>query len=593
MNTVILIAAMLSLTACSGFNGLSNGGSADGSADAGKRLQTAAMGSASGAEPTLADLFAGRASFQQIASSQEVTFDFKGLNVGVYDEKVSTLENPADGAVYAFVRGDVSGGRYKIFFMKSTDGGLRFTVVTPLFANLGADWTLYDPHVTVDASVTPARYLMAMECANSTFGASVCISQTRTPFDPASWSTPRLLVQNRDAKSASTGAILADGGRFYVKWTMVDDGAGAGRYASSTWARAIGLDDPSNFSDVGTQILAAENDSHCESSWDCNNQDTQDWKREGDYYYMIYNGANYYRCTREAGDPGSSEWALAIRRSRQPLGSYEESSGKLIEAPLKDTCGISYPVLNRIGGVPYLYYAYYVSRTVNRTMRARLVWNDQAQPIDAMYARILNRKSDAVGLKGAVDMLNGAGSVHQVRRALAYSSEAAGLINGMYQDILKRPVDPVGLARFQSELMGDRTWTQMRAEIRNSPEGRALGVAGTPNVSTTPSPLDARIRSYYTGLLGRAGSAQDVANWAARGLDAKSLAQGFLFSGEFQARWAALGTDQKIDVLYLGLLGRTADPTGRSGLRAMIDSGQSFETVTNVILDSNEFRMRR
>lgn len=76
-------------------------------------------------------------------------------------------------------------------------------------------------------------------------------------------------------------------------------------------------------SEIGPIILPAEPNTHCTSSWDCNNRDKQDWKKEGNYFYLIYNGANYYRCSRPNGDTGTTDWANGIVRSANPLDGYD------------------------------------------------------------------------------------------------------------------------------------------------------------------------------------------------------------------------------------------------------------------------------
>jgi hypothetical protein len=44
-----------------------------------------------------------------------------------------------------------------------------------------------------------------------------------------------------------------------------------------------------------------------------------------------------------------------------------------IPAEVNTTCGISYPMLNVVGGVPYIYYAYVHSSGLNELRRSRIV----------------------------------------------------------------------------------------------------------------------------------------------------------------------------------------------------------------------------
>ena len=44
----------------------------------------------------------------------------------------------------------------------------------------------------------------------------------------------------------------------------------------------------------------------------CACRDKQDWKREGGFFYALYNGANYYRC--------NGTWGISISRSSSAVG---------------------------------------------------------------------------------------------------------------------------------------------------------------------------------------------------------------------------------------------------------------------------------
>ena len=123
-----------------------------------------------------------------------------------------------------------------------------------------------------------------------------------------SWFYPRPVVDGLSspkAESASTGATLVDGAARYISWTQVYDGSDPYNYtdpSAHTFSQSVQV--PSFYGSYyfGTveskgvnTMLSAELQPYCTSSWDCNNRDKQDWKREGDYFYALYNGANYYR----------------------------------------------------------------------------------------------------------------------------------------------------------------------------------------------------------------------------------------------------------------------------------------------------------
>lgn len=330
----------------------------------------------------LADLFSARARLQTIAESEPVDLVVPSAQA-LWDQKLPVLEDPHANRYLAFTRAYAGNGAFDIVLLTSTDA-VHFTEDAPLFERSGAQ-TFYDPHVSIDASVCPPRYVMLMECLGSE-GASLCASESTTPGRAETWSTPRLLVDgcagrtdgicgSPAAQSASTGTGLIDGHDRYIGWTQVYDGVGPGDPQVHTYSQVAKVDRFDRYfgnvmrgtSPIAT-MMSAEPLPYCTSAWDCNNRDAQDWKREGDFFYAIYNGANHYRC--------EGSWGVGIARSATPFGTEYADRLPLargIAAERHDICGISYPVLNVIDGELFVYYAYYPSSGGNRTMRARLV----------------------------------------------------------------------------------------------------------------------------------------------------------------------------------------------------------------------------
>ena len=313
-------------------------------------------------------------------------------NIPAVDQKLAIFKDPDRPDVqYAATRGYLGNVLFNIFLVSSTDG-VTFTQVPGTGPNgifsfpAGGGWTVYDPHIAVDTSTKPPTYVMTTECVKSLntlpydgFGASLCTSVSKTPWDGSSWSLPHLIIENQGFKSASTGVTLIDGRDIYLQWTVVDDGTNGvdeGTESASTWAAKVS--DYSTYkgcsTTAGQLLMWAAQDITCNSAWDCNIVDVQDWRHIGGYYYATYNRANYFRCSWRTA-PLTNQWALAIRRSRTALGSYAESTGPIISAERSDICGISYPVLNQIDGKTFLYYAYYPCAGGNKMMRSELVWD--------------------------------------------------------------------------------------------------------------------------------------------------------------------------------------------------------------------------
>jgi len=403
----------------------------------------------------------------------------------------------------------------------------------------------------VDTSVQPHRYVMSMECAKyGSFGASVCTSVSTTPWIPDSWSMPQLVVANSGLRSASTGTTLFDQGKAYIKWTLVNDERIMGRPSSestSSWAHQVS--NVSAFfgkSDAGRLILGADENTHCTSSWDCNNTDVQDWKKIGNYYYAIYNGANYFRCVREAGDSGTSNWGLAIRRSTHAMGPYTESTGPFIMAERKDTCGTSYPVLNQIGNLNYLYYAYYPKAGGNRTMRSLLVWGQGTKSVQAPLPQTPNFgqapvtcssfsysawgtcQSDNKQYRTVISSspLSCTGGSPVLSQACATDPDVA-VVTQAYQVYLARAPDAGGLNYFVSFIK------------TNNRSALALAFFDSAEFQkSVPSGNSAYIAFLYQRLLSRQPDANGLNVWTA-GLDSgretrRSVFLGFINAAEFK-----------------------------------------------------------
>ncbi len=361
--------------------------------------------------PTLADLFDGKAHFQNLQESEVITLHFDSSMIETeyangQPAKLPILYDQNNQKYYAFSRAYGRNKHFNIYLMSSADG-VNFIQVAPIFNQSVIEemGDMFDGQIAIDYSICPTRYVMAIECSGQ-----MCVSYSTTPFIPSSWSKPKVIVHfildskdghSTNKESASTGTFLIDGNNKYVSWTVlaggpidaswgVDPSDGVFKKlrdmgTESTYSRAIATNDlltDLGSSNIGNIILPAETNIHCTSSWDCNNRDKQDWKKEGNYYYLMYNGANYYGCVRFPGDSGSNDWGNGIVRSTNPLSGYDLNGiGKVIGSPRQDVCAIAYPVINNVGGDLYMYYA--TGAWNNAWLaRSKLVWNSSPLPGD-------------------------------------------------------------------------------------------------------------------------------------------------------------------------------------------------------------------
>ncbi|MBS3085671.1 DUF4214 domain-containing protein [Candidatus Pacearchaeota archaeon] len=387
--------------------------------------------------PTLDDLFDGRAYWEPITQSQEIGVNFNPVSTvtKVWDEKLPVFFDDATSKYYAVTRGflpvdgiyDNGDDLWNLFLFESNDG-ITFNQVigsgyeTGIFDYDDSMPFLYDAHVSVDNSVCPSRYIMIMEC----HPASLCASYSTTPEKPETWTKPKLLVESTHfislpLKSASTGISLIDGNNKYIAWAELDDSTTFQDPANpndegdeSLITRAMQVNNfDTLLGNVGsvpaTTLLNAQKDTHCSFDfndllgagtcrivnglpscgdlWNCNAKGFGDWKKEGNYYYGIEAGGNYYRIARPESVFGGAPVVSGLNfvRSSTPLGLYttEVPQNQKIFAARDDFFSIGYPTLNNIDGELYLYYSYskpgYIFGDLNGNFetRSKLVWNDE------------------------------------------------------------------------------------------------------------------------------------------------------------------------------------------------------------------------
>jgi hypothetical protein len=337
----------------------------------------------------MSDLFNGTARLQLMGEAEQLELDIPSA-AGLWDQKMPLVANPdcwlspsSECPKYiAFTRTYRENGNFFMTTLQSNDA-LNFEEIEMIWQTPGA--TYYDGHIAVDNSVCPPRYIMTMECAVNGSAASLCTAYTTTPSLPWTWSLPVVIVygcnpgqspscNSSSARgSASTGVTLVDGHDKYMAWTNVVDGAPT---AVRTYSQMTGpvADLSAYFGTIvhGTSpikvMLDAQPGGFCTTSWDCNCRDKQDWKREGDHYYVLFNGANYYRC--------GGTWGISLARDTAASnGTYTDELPLLrgIPAVTEGSCGISYPVLNVVDGELYVYFAGITTTNEHVAMRSKIV----------------------------------------------------------------------------------------------------------------------------------------------------------------------------------------------------------------------------
>jgi hypothetical protein len=126
------------------------------------------FGSQVASEDTLLlhDLFDGKARFQPESESVLINLNIPSA-LRLWDQKLTIYPN-TDGTdgYFAFTRSYiVSPNTFTVTLLKSADG-INFDEVGLLWTPTNGQ-TFYDAHVSIDYSVCPPRYVMAMECAGT------------------------------------------------------------------------------------------------------------------------------------------------------------------------------------------------------------------------------------------------------------------------------------------------------------------------------------------------------------------------------------------------------------------------------------------
>lgn len=106
-----------------------------------------------------------------------------------------------------------------------------------------------------------------------------------------------------------------------------------------------------------------------------------------------------------------------------------------------------------------------------------------------------------------------------------------------------------------------------------------------------PVALDGQISRLYQAYFRRAPDNDGFGFWQAQraaGLGLGAMSDAFADSAEFQMAYGALSNDAFVDLVYLNVLGRPADPAGRLYWISSLDNGVSRGLVMTGFSDSAE-----
>lgn len=108
-------------------------------------------------ELLLGDMFNGRARMQPQNESELVALQITSAK-NIWDQKLSIFKL-SDGGYVAFTRSYIQEpNTFTVTMLTGDSGGLKFTEVGILWQPKEGH-TFYDPHISIDSSVCPPRYL--------------------------------------------------------------------------------------------------------------------------------------------------------------------------------------------------------------------------------------------------------------------------------------------------------------------------------------------------------------------------------------------------------------------------------------------------
>ncbi|WP_132249393.1 DUF4214 domain-containing protein [Methylobacterium segetis] len=218
----------------------------------------------------------------------------------------------------------------------------------------------------------------------------------------------------------------------------------------------------------------------------------------------------------------------------------------------------------------------------------------------SLYAGLLGRAPDDLGLEFWADQLEHGASVRDLGQQLLFSAEGqaragaldnAAFVEQLYQSTLHRSADSGGLAFWTGQLNQGAARVDVASGFVFSDE----------HLSSLQSVFDAGLfvpdrqaadvaRLYYT-MLNRAPDAGGLEFWTHQldqGGNLSVLAQGFLASAESQAKYGSLSNSAYVEALYMSALGRPAEAEGLQFWTARLDSGVSRADLAVQLTDSAE-----
>lgn len=172
-------------------------------------------------------------------------------------------------------------------------------------------------------------------------------------------------------------------------------------------------------------------------------------------------------------------------------------------------------------------------------------------------------------------------------------------VERLYRSILNRPAEAEGKADWVKTLKDGLPLDYLVSSFVNSDEYKQHVTAGKApddpkaiiNKWQPSSGLTGWATTLYQNILQREPESQAVVdNWAkaAQSGGIAPVLKAFFKSTELQSK--KLSSEETVDLLYESILNRPAEPTGKAGWVAALNSGMSVDTMIDKFLTSTEYQ---
>lgn len=200
-------------------------------------------------------------------------------------------------------------------------------------------------------------------------------------------------------------------------------------------------------------------------------------------------------------------------------------------------------------------------------------------------------------------MLTGRDSIKDMAVAIVNSPDFTntyGALNNdafvdlLYRNVLEREADQAGSAHWVGQLDAGASRAKVILGFSESIEFKTNTKAATTTflAETDPQLLFDDVFRLYHATLGRDPDVAGLKDWTFRlagDTDYTDIVAGFINSPEFLAKYGGTSDNDFVNLLYLNVLGRPADPDGAADWLGRLAEGQSRADIVEGFAQSQEF----